>query len=427
MRSPCDLLILNASELATLAGPPGPRSGRCQGELGPLEGGAIAIRAGRIVAVGSTKEILARWRAKEEIDASGCLVTPGLVDPHTHAVFAGDRSREFEMRVEGRSYHEIAAAGGGILSTVRATRTASRGELETGLAGRLDRMLAAGTTTAEVKSGYGLTLADEVRLLEIIRAVGHPVRRVATFLGAHALPPECREDRWGYVRLVCEEMIPAVARRKLADYCDVFVDRGAFTLEEGRRVLQTARKAGLALKAHAEEFERTGAAAMAASMGAASADHLMQVEDADIRRMAEAGTVAVCLPVTTLFVGEAKYAPARRMVEMGCPVAIATDLNPGSSHAYSMQLAMSMACLGLKLTPAEALAAATVNAAHAIGMSGEVGSLEVGKRADLVVWDCPDHRHLPYTMGANLAWDVMVGGEVVIRKGRATWKHRSRR
>ena len=420
MRAPCDLLVLNAAELATLAGQSGPRRGKTQGEVATIPAGALAVKGSRVAAVGSTREIRRAWRAKREIDAKGCLITPGLVDPHTHAVFAGDRSREFEMRALGKSYQEIAQAGGGILSSVASARKASRAELQRSLGKRLDRMLANGTTTAEVKSGYGLTLKDEIRLLEVIRKARHPVRVIPTFLGAHALPTEFRKDRGAYLHLVCERMIPEVARRGLARFCDVFVDRGAFSLGEGLRVLLAAKSAGLGLKVHAEEFERTGASSLAASLGAASADHLMRVEERDIQALAASPTVAVCLPVTTLFVGEPTYAPARRMLQAGCAVAVATDLNPGSSHAYSMPLAMSLACLGLKLSPAEALTAATINAAHAIGMGHEIGSLEPGKRADLVVWDAPDYRHLPYTMGTSLALTVVASGKVAVEGGRRT-------
>ncbi len=420
VRAPCDLMVLDAAELASLSGPAGPRRGRAQAEIGILPGGSVAVRGGRVVAVGLAKELRKRWKAVQEISASGCLVTPGLVDPHTHAVFVGDRAVEFEMRILGRSYQDIAAAGGGILSTVRAVRAASDAGLEKGLASRLDRMLLQGTTTAEVKSGYGLTLRDEIRQLEAVRRVGnrHSVRLVATFLGAHTVPAEFRKRRAAYVDRVCRRMIPEVARLGLARFCDVFVDRGAFTLAEGRRVLQAARAAGLGLKVHAEEFERTGISSLAARMGAASADHLMRVSDADIRALAASRTVAVCLPVTTLFVGEPRYAPARRMLEAGCAVAVATDLNPGSSHCDSLPLAMSLACLGLRMTPAEALTAVTINAAHALGMGWEVGSLELGKRADLVIWGVPSHRHLPYTMGANLARTVIVDGRVVAERGR---------
>lgn len=416
MPAPCDLLVIRAGELATLAG--GIRRGAVLRETASIASGAVAVSGGCILAVGPSRRLERAWRARRILDASGRLVTPGLVDPHTHAVFAGDRAREFAWRIEGRSYREIAAAGGGILSTVAATRRAGLGDLVRGLASRLDRMLLHGTTTAEVKSGYGLALAQEIKLLEAVRRVRHPVRRVATFLGAHALPRDFRARRAAYVDAVCDRMIPAVARRGLARYCDVFVDDGAFTLAEGRRVLEAARRAGLGLKVHAEEFVRTGASAMAASLGAASADHLMKASAADLKIMARAGTAAVCLPVTTLFVGEPAYAPARRMVAAGCVVAIATDLNPGSSHAYGMPLAMSLACLGLRLTPAEALAAATINAAAAIGEDGVAGSLEPGKRADLVVWDVPTHVHLPYTMGTPLARTVVAGGRVVVEDGR---------
>ncbi len=415
MQQPCDLLVTDASELATLAG--GLRRGKSHADLALIPDGAVAIRKGRILATGTTKALRRAFKPRRTLSAAGRLVTPGLVDPHTHAVFSGDRSGEFEMRSQGKTYQDIASAGGGILSTVSATRAASDRELSRLLSLRLDRMLANGTTTAELKSGYGLTLKDEMRLLKAVRRSRHPVRLVPPFLGAHALPAEFRKDRKAYLDLVCARMIPEVARRGLARFCDVFVDRGAFTLEEGMRVLVAAQAAGLGLKVHAEEFERTGASTLAASMGAASADHLMRVDRKDILALASSPTVAVCLPVTTLFVREPAYAPARRMIAAGCAVAVATDLNPGSSHAYSMPLAMSLACLGVDLTPAEALSAATVNAAHAIGMGGEVGSLDPGKRADLVVWDAPDHRHLPYTMGTSLVRTVVTGGKIVVRDG----------
>jgi imidazolonepropionase len=402
-KAPADLLILNAGQLVTLAGPARPRAGKEMGELAILEGGALACRKGRILAVGRTAELRKAYAARTTLDAKGRVVTPGLVDPHTHLVFAGSRHAEFEMRAAGRTYLEIAEAGGGIHSTVEATRAASREELLRSARERLREMLEHGTTTVEAKSGYGLSADDELRQLEVARELGC----VPTLLGAHEVPRgRVRAD---YVREVAEVMIPRA--RGTARFCDVFCEPGVFSVDEARRILQAAKAAGMGVKLHAEEFRASGGAELAAELGAASADHLMAVTDRGIRALRQAGTIAVLLPGTSAFLGGGRYAPARRMIEEGVAVALGTDCNPGSCTATSLPLVMTLACTQLRLSPAEALAACTLNAAWAAGEGRDAGSLEPGKRADFVVWRARDYREIPYWFGANLA-------EAVVRSGK---------
>ncbi|MBI1850212.1 MAG: imidazolonepropionase [Planctomycetes bacterium] len=411
---PCDLLVIHASELCTLAG--GPRTGAALGRIGIVADGGVAIAGDRIAAVGPSPGLLARYRPRRVLDAANCLVTPGFVDAHTHPVFAATREAEFEMRVQGRTYQEIAAAGGGIRSSVRAVRAASEDDLVASTRRRLDLFLAHGTTTVEAKSGYGLSLADETKSLRAIQkaAAGHPVRVVPTFLGAHEFPDEYRDRREDYVRLLCDEMIPAVARDRLAVYADVFCEKGVFEVPESRRVLEAARDHGLRLRLHADEFVDSGAAALAAELRADSADHLMAVSDRGIDALGSAGTAAVLLPGTSFFLALSRFAPARRLVDAGLTVALGTDFNPGSNMTCSMPMILTIACLYLKLTPAEALTAATINAARSLRLESEVGSLEAGKRADLVIFDAPNHRFLPYHYGVNLVRAVVAAGRVVV-------------
>ena len=405
-RTPVDLLVLNAGPLVTLAGPARPRVGAELSNLGIVDGGAVAVKKGLVAAVGTTAEIRARYSAKSTIDAKGALVTPGLVDPHTHLVFMGSRENEFEMRAAGRTYEEIAKAGGGIHATVEKVRAATRADLVKAGRPRVRAMLEHGTTTVEAKSGYGLTLEDEVKSLEAIRELGC----VPTFLGAHEVPRgKARAD---YVREVAEVMVPRV--RGLARHCDVFCEVGVFSVDDARVILSAAKSAGMTLKMHAEEFRASGGAELAAEMGAVSADHLMAVTDRGIRAMKKAGTVAVLLPGTSLFLGGARYAPARRMIEEGVPVALGSDFNPGSCTAFSLPLIMSLACTHLGMSPAEGLAATTNNAAYACGEGGRAGSLEPGKRADLVLWHAKDFRELPYWLGANLAGRVLRAGKLEV-------------
>jgi imidazolonepropionase len=401
-RAPADLLVVNAGQLVTLEGPARPRRGREQGELGIREGGAVACRKGRILAVGPTAELRKAFAAKRTVEARGRVVTPGLVDPHTHLVFAGSREAEFEMRAAGRSYEEIARAGGGIHATVERTRGASKAELRAASRARLLDMRERGTTTVEAKSGYGLEPEGELRLLEVARELGC----VPTFLGAHEVPRG--RDRADYVREVVEVMLPRV--RGLARFCDVFCEPGVFSVDEARRILQAAKEAGMGVKLHAEEFRASGGAELAAELGAASADHLMAVTDRGIRALRRGGTVAVLLPGTSAFLGGGRWAPARRMIEEGVAVALGTDCNPGSCTATSLPLVMTLACAQLRMSPAEALTAATANAAWACGEGREAGTLEAGKRADLVVWDAKDYREIAYSFGANLAARVIQAG-----------------
>ena len=408
-----DLLVVHA-ELATLRGP-SPRRGPDQGDLGLISDGAVAIAGGKIAAVGPTAEILRDYKAKKSdtIDARGKLVTPGLIDPHTHLVFAGSREDEFEKRIRGASYMEIAASGGGILSTVDKVRAASRAELVRLARPRLQAMLAHGTTTAEVKSGYGLSIADEIKTLEAVRELAklESVDLVPTFMGAHEVPREYSIKRTEYVDLVIKEMIPAIAAKRLAKFCDVFCEVGVFSIDQARDILEAGKKAGLAPKIHAEEFKAIGGAELAAEVGAVSADHLMMISDRGVRALKRAPTIAVLLPGTTYFLGSATYAPARKFINEGVPVALGSDFNPGSCMNFNLQAIVSIACTQMKMTPAEALVAVTLNAAHACGVADYVGSLEAGKRADLVVWSAPSAKYLAYQFGVNQA-------EIVVKNGR---------
>jgi imidazolonepropionase len=413
---PADLVITHAAELATVARGGVPRTGPAQADPGVIRDGAVAVAASRIIAVGPTDAVqrqVAITSATTVIDASGRLVTPGLVDAHTHLVFAGNRAPEFEMRVRGAGYAEILAAGGGILTTVRATREASLDDLVALGKARLGRMLAHGTTTVEAKSGYGLSLADELKILRATARLSRAqaIDLVPTFLGAHVVPAERRADPGGYVREICDVMLPSVSDEGLAVFCDVFCEEGAFSVEQTRRILTTAARRGLGLKVHADQLSASGGARLAAEVGATSADHLEHTPDADLRAMADRGVVAGLLPGATFFLLHHRYADARKMITLGVPVALATDFNPGSSPTLSLQMAIALACVEMRLTPSEALSAATINAAHAVGRATEVGSLDVGKQADLVVWGIGSVAELPLHFGTNMA-------DVVIKSGR---------
>jgi len=418
-----DLLIHNASQLLTLASD-GPKRGTAMGELSIIEHGAVAVKDGLIALVGPTAEVRGQVTATGEIDAAGKVVMPGFVDPHTHLVFAGDRAREFEQRVKGATYLEIMAAGGGIMSTARATRAASVEQLVEESRARLDRMLAHGATTAEAKTGYGLDIENELKMLEAIRRLDaeHPVDLVPTFLGAHAVPTEYQGHTDEYLDLVVEEMLPRVAlslvTHSALPFCDVFCDEGAFTLKQSRRVLEAAQALGFGLKIHADEFRPLGGARLAIELGAISADHLVCTPDDEIELLAESDTIAVALPGTPFGLGRHEYTPARRIIDAGGALALATDLNPGTCWCESMQFITALACRFMRMTPAEAVVAATINAAHAVGLGHRVGSLEVGKEADLLVLDVPDYRHLSYRFGVNLVDRVIKSGELVVSENR---------
>jgi imidazolonepropionase len=413
-----DLLLVHAGELLTLAGGPqgetGPRTGEALGTLGLIRDGAVAVADGLITAVGTTADLLGSIRAAETVDARGRVVLPGFVDPHTHLLFGGSRAEEFEQRLRGATYLQIAAAGGGILHTVAQTRMVGERALVDVGAARLSRMLAHGSTTVEAKSGYGLATEEELKLLRAVHrlSAAHHVDVVPTFLGAHAVPAEFASDPDAYVSLVIEEMLPAVAEEDLAEYCDVFCEEGAFTLDQSRAILEAGAELGLAPKIHADELSDRGGARLAAEVGATSADHLLFASEEGLSAMAEAGVIGVLLPGTAFFLG-LPYAPARRMIDLGVAVALATDFNPGSSPTYSMQMVVALACLGMRLTPAEAILAATLNAAWAVGMAEEVGSLEPGKVADLVILDATDHRALGMHFGVNLVDEVYKRGRLV--------------
>jgi len=410
------LLVVHAGELVTLLGGERPRRGREMRELAVIPDGAVYVEEGMIRDVGPSRALQANHAdAALVLDATGKTVVPGFVDPHTHLLFAGSREHELEWKADGLTYQDIAMRGGGIGHTVESTRRASEDELILRGRQRLDAKLAHGTTTLEAKSGYGLTTTDEMKMLRAIQALqeGHPATVVSTFLGAHAVPPEFEKRADDYVDVVVREMLPDVAAKTSARYCDVFLEDGYFNGDQTRRILSEAERLGLSAKLHADEFTDGGGAALAAEVGAVSADHLVHASNEGIRKMAERGTIAVLLPASSL-ASRIPFARARHLVDMGVPVALGTDFSP-NCWTESMALVVSLAAHQLGLTPAEALTAATINAAHAVGLGSEVGSLEVGKRADLLVLDVPDHRHLAYRIGARIA-------EVVVKDGRVVWR-----
>ena len=414
------MLLHSASQLLTIAGKP--QRGRDLGRLGIITDGAVLIRDDRIVAVGSTPELLQSYPDEEQLNAGGCVVMPGFVDPHTHLLWVGDRAAEFEMRLEGKSYLEILAAGGGILSTVRLTRQATINELLVAARPRIRDMLTYGTTTAEAKTGYGLETATELRMLQallLLDAEG-PLEISPTFLGAHAIPPEFKDDPDGYTNLVCAEMLPQLHQwwgshlpNRSLPFVDVFCEIGAFSLAQSRRILETAKRLDFPLKIHADEFDNLGGAGLAAELGAISADHLVKTSTTDISALASSNTIAVALPCTPFGLAEREYTPARTILDAGGLFALATDLNPGTAWGGNMQLTIALACRYLRLTPAQAIVASTLNAAAAIHREDQVGSLEPGKQADLIALNVPDYRHLGYRFGTNLVRTVTKRGKVV--------------
>ena len=383
--------------------------------------GALLIQNGKISSVGATHELHGAFPGEPELDASGCVVMPGFVDPHTHLIWAGDRAAEFEMRLQGKTYLEILSAGGGILSTVKATRAASVENLVEETRIRMHRMLAHGTTTAEAKTGYGLETKAELRMLEALLTLsseGLPDLAI-TFLGAHAISPEYRGRPDEYTDEICQNMLPAVlawwrehAPGRTLPFVDVFCETGAFTQEQSRRILQCARDLGFPLKIHADEFDNLGGATLAVELGAITADHLVKTSPDDIRALGVSNTVAVALPCTPFGLAETHYTPAKAILEAGGILALASDLNPGTAWCESMQFVIALACRYLRLTPAQAIAASTINAAGAIGRQGEIGSLTPGKQADIIILSVPDYRHLGYRFGTNLVTRVIKKGEL---------------
>ena len=405
------VLVSNIGMLATPKGNAA-RCGEEQGKIEILKNAWVLIEDGVIAAVGTGKPEGAE--GAEVIDAEGKLVTPGLVDAHTHLIFGGWRQNELGLKLHGATYLEIQNAGGGIQSTTNATRSASKEELRAKAEKALEEMMGFGTTTVEAKSGYGLATEHELKALQVIRDLDdrHPMDLVATFMGAHLVPAEYKNDREAYVRLVCEEMMPAVREQGIAKFCDVFCEADTFTVEESRRILEAGLKYGLRPKIHADEIEAIGGSCLAGEIGAISAEHLIVCPPEGIDALAKGGVIACLLPATSFNLG-AVFAPARDMVKAGVPVAMATDFNPGSCPCLNMQFVINLGCLKYKLTPEEVLTAVTLNGAAAIGMADRVGSVETGKQGDLVIWDAPDLDYICYRVGSNLAGTVIKKGAVV--------------
>jgi imidazolonepropionase len=419
-RADGELAVLNCGQLVTLAGPKRPRIRSEMRELSIIPNGAMFVRDGRIRAIGDLAEIEPLSSGVTEIvDARGRVVLPGFIDAHTHPVFAGNRADEFERRAEGAGYEEIAALGGGIRSTVRRTREASEEELYERGSIYKGWFLRSGATTIEAKSGYGLSLEDELKLLRVIRRLSDagPLRYVPTFLGAHEIPDEYRANPRRYVDIILDEMLPEVAKQNLAEYCDVFCEPGIFDTQASAEILRRARSLGLGMRIHADQLSLSGAAEMAAEVGAATADHLEQVDAAGIKALVRANVQPVLLPASAYTLGSRKFPPAREMIESGLAVVLATDFNPGSSPTPSIPFVLSLASTQMRMTPAEAITATTVNAAYSLGHGGELGSLEIGKRADFVIHDCQDYREIAYFVGVESAWKVYIDGKLAFDRG----------
>jgi len=410
------LLIRNIGLLQTPLGTVS-RKGRAQGENRKYKNACVLLDGGRIAAVTENAVVPACPADTEELDAGGRFATPGWIDAHTHLVFGGWRQHEVPLKLKGASYLEILQSGGGILDTVQKTRAASEDALFERASGFLDEQLSLGVTATEIKSGYGLDLENELKQLRVIARLGqtHPVGVVPTFLGAHAVPPEFAGDADGYVDFVCGEVLPRVAAEKLAKYCDVFCETGVFSAEQSRRILKTARSLGLGLKIHADEIDSLGGTRLAGELGAVSAEHLIATTDADIGALAEGGVTACLLPQTSLYLNK-PFARAREMIERGVAVAVASDFNPGSCPSLNLQLCANLAYLKYRMTPEEILTALTLNASCAIGLGGTHGTIEPGKRADLVLWDADGMEYLCYRMGSNLAKTVIKDGKVAVAR-----------
>jgi imidazolonepropionase len=409
--------VLHAAQLVTLAGAKRPRVGGEMRELSIIQDGAMLIRDGRIVETGPSDEIVKALPADAKvIDADGKVVLPGFVDAHAHPVFAGDRVDEFEMRAQGATYEQIAESGGGIRSTVRKTRAASEDELLAQAKKHASWFLKGGTTTVEAKSGYGLTVEDEMKLLRVIRRLNEetPIEFVPTFLGAHAIPDEFRNAPGQYVALVIHKMLPRVVEEQLAESCDVFCERGYFDIADSEKILRAAQEYGLRLRMHVDQLTNSGGAFLAARLRAATADHLEQVNAAEIAALMEAGVQPVLLPGSVYSLGKTRYPPAREMIEGGLAVVLATDFNPGSSPTPSMPMVLSLAATQMKMTPAECVTAATINAAYSLNRGDRIGSLEPGMLANFVLYDCPDYREIVYYFGVWQTHSVYVRGEQVL-------------
>ena len=414
-----ELAVLNCSQLVTLAGPPRPRVRSEMRELSIIRDGAMFVRGARIEAVGTRAEIEPLLSSNTQIiDARNRVVLPGFVDAHTHPVFAGNRVDEFEQRAAGRTYQEIAASGGGIRSTVNRTRQASEEELFDSARQYQEWFLRCGTTTIEAKSGYGLSLESEQKLLRVIRSLNAtgPLRYVPTFLGAHDVPDEYRGRTREYVDLVIHQILPEVVKNGLAEYCDVFCEPGIFDVAASREILRAGRRAGLGIRVHADQLTRSGAAEMAVEVGAVTADHLEQIDESGIEALARGNVQPVLLPASVYSLGSEQFAPARKMIDAGLAVVLATDFNPGSSPAPSIPFVLSLASTHMRMAPAEAIVAAAVNAAYSLGRGGELGTLEAGKRADFVIHNCSDYREIGYFTGIEPAESAYINGELAFAR-----------
>ena len=416
------LLITGASQILTLRGN-GPRRGDSVSRLSIEKDGAILVSDGRIAAVGSQSRVekLPEAKRAQKLDVGGRVILPGFVDSHTHLIHAASRAEEYELKIQGASYEEIARKGGGILNSVKKLRAATASALKQRARTALEEFAAYGTTTVEAKSGYGLDVASELKILQLQRELNaeQPLEIISTFLGAHVVPAEFRSLANGpekYIALLLQQMLPEVVNSGLAEFCDVFCDRGAFTRNQSKRILSEAQRHGLAPRLHAEQLSRTGATSLAVELHAASCDHLERINDADIRALAKSRTVATLLPGCDFHLGWKNYAPARRLIAAGAIVALATDYNPGTSPTVSMPMILSIACTQLRMTPAEAIAAATINPAFSLRREKEIGSLEKGKRADLAVFEVEDYREIPYYFGMNLCWLTMKDGQIIFSR-----------
>lgn len=447
-----DLIIHNAGQLVTCASGGKPKRGAAMQDVGIISNGAVAIRHGKFVGVGKTKEVLSKFDAEHVIDAERRVVCPGFVDPHTHIVYAGDRLNEFELKIKGAEYLDILASGGGIISTVQKTRKASPANLVAQARARLDKMLACGTTACEIKTGYGLDTKSELKMLRVIETldVTHAMDIVPTFLAAHTVPPEFKGNTDGYVDLICDEMLPAAAgwylvynlgktlRRnflelqrttefrvcagvlevpaeppKMNFFVDVFTEKNAFDREQTRRILLTAKALGFKLKAHVDQFTNLGGSRLAIRSGAVSIDHLDSISKNEIAELAASDTIGIVIPTENFNAGKTKFAPARKLIDAGCAIALSTDYNPGSAPCPSQPMAMAISCRYQKLLPSEALNAATINAAYAIGLGDSHGSIEVGNQADVLISDVTDYRQIAYEFGGNLIAKVIKSGEAI--------------
>ena len=409
-----DLIIKNAKELLTIKSE-GPKFGVEMQNLGIIQDGAVAVLGEKITGVGITKEILKEYYSENIIYATEKVVMPGFVDPHTHPIFVKTREDEFEMRILGKSYKEISRSGGGIRSSVDDVRKASKEVLvELGLK-RIEKMLQQGTTTIEAKSGYGLSTESEIKMLEALSEINRITKMdiIPTFLGAHEFPEEYKNNREEYIKILIDEMLPEVKKRNLAEYCDIFCEKHVFNVGQSRRILSEAKKLGFKIRMHADELEPIGGAELAAEIGAVTADHLVAVSDNGIQKMKEANVIPILLPGTTFSLGLKKYAPARKMIETGLPITLATDFNPGSCHCDSMQTVISIACIEMRLLPSEAIVASTINAAYSLELGDKIGSIEVGKQADILIMDIPSYKYLPYHLGSNCVDKVIKKGKLI--------------